>query len=376
MAPRGARSGDAPTLDRLALNRALLARQHLLERVDLPARAMVDQLVGMQAQLPEDPYLGLWSRMDAFDPATLSVLIAEREIVRIPAMRATIHLLSAPDALALRPLTQPVLVRAFRGNQLRLLEGVELDELEAMARRSVEERPRSSIELGRLLAERWPGRDPSVLSIAARTLVPLVQIPPRGLWGGSGQPTLANLETWLGRPMEASPSIDAVVRRYLRAFGPASSADMRTWSGIPGLREVFERLRPSLRTFRDELGRELFDVEDGSLPDPSTPAPVRYLPVYDNLVLSHDDRSRVVPPAVGAALPIGNESIGSVLVDGFIGARWRMRRERRSIRLSVELLRPLSPALRDEVEAEGIRALDLLARDATERELHVTALAV
>jgi hypothetical protein len=214
-----------------------------------------------------------------------------------------------------------------------------------------------------------------VLSIAARTLVPLVQVPPRGLWGGHGQPTLANLETWLGRPMEPDPSIDAVVRRYLRAFGPASSADMRTWCGIPGLREVFERLRPSLRGFRDEQGRELFDVEDGPLPDPSTPAPVRYLPVYDNLVLSHDDRSRVVPPAVGAALPIGNENIGSILVDGFIGARWRMRRERRSIRLSVELLQPLSPALRDEVEAEGIRALDLLARDATERELHVTALA-
>ena len=188
--------------------------------------------------------------------------------------------------------------------------------------------------------EHWLGRDPSTLAIAARMLVPLVQVPPRGLWGGRGQPTLAGLEAWVGRPIEPEPSLDAVVLRYLRAFGPATTADMRTWSGLTGLREAFERLRPTLRTYRDERGRELFDVPDGLLPDPRTPAPVRFLPVYDNLVLSHDDRSRVVPPDVGAALPIGQENIGSVLIDGFIGARWRLRRERRSIRLAVRAPAP------------------------------------
>ena len=113
-------------------------------------------------------------------------------------------------------------------------------------------------------------------------------------------------------------------------------------------------------------------MPDGLLPDPRTPAPVRFLPVYDNLVLSHDDRSRVVPPNVGAALPIGQENIGSVLIDGFIGARWRLRRERRSIRLAVELLRPTTDAELAAVEAEGEKVLDFLARDATERELAVS----
>ena len=362
----------APVLDRLTLNRALLARQHLLGRTGMGVPAMLEHLVGMQAQLPEDPYLGLWSRITDFDPASLSSLIEDRSAVRIPVMRSTIHLLTADDAVILRPLTLGVLERTLRGNQLRLLDGVDLVELEAMTRRFVEDHPRSTAELGRHLLERWPSHDAQVLAIAARTAVPLVQVPPRGLWGGRGQPTVTSLEAWLGRPLEASPSIDAVVLRYLRAFGPATTADMRTWSGMTGLREAFERLRPTLRTYRDERGRELFDVPDGLLPDPRTPAPVRFLPVYDNLVLSHDDRSRVVPPNVGAALPIGQENIGSVLIDGFIGARWRLRRERRSIRLAVELLRPTTDDELAAVEAEGEKVLDFLARDATERELAVS----
>jgi hypothetical protein len=371
----GARRSDssaAPFLDRLALNRALLARQHLLGRTAMDVPAMLEHLVGMQAQLPEDPYLGLWSRLDAFDPESLSSLIARRDAVRILVMRGTIHLLTANDALVLRPLTQQVLERSLRGNQLRYLEGVDLGEVEALSRRLVAERPRSTVELGRALAERWPGRDPSTLAIAARMLVPLLQVPPRGLWGGRGQPTLAELTAWVGRPLVSDPSIDEVVVRYLRAFGPASTADMRTWSGITGLRAAFERLRPGLRVFEDERGRELFDVPDGLLPDPATPAPVRYLPVYDNLVLSHDDRSRVVPTTIGSALPIGQENIGSVLIDGFIGARWRLRRERRSIRMAVELLRPVSRATLVEVEAEGARALGFLARDMSGQELVVS----
>jgi Winged helix DNA-binding domain len=365
-------AGPPRVLDRLTLNRALLARQHLLERAELSVPAMLEHLVGMQAQLPEDPYLGLWSRIDGFDPEALSRLIAQREAVRMPAMRSTIHLLTARDALTLRPLTQRVLERTLRSNQLKLLGGVDLDELDSLARRIVDERPRSTIELGRMLAERWPDRDPSTLSIAARTVVPLVQVPPRGLWGGRGQPTVTSLEGWLDRPAATDPSIDDVVLRYLRAFGPASSADMRTWSGIAGLRAVFERLRPTLRVFHDERGRELFDVADGPLSDPGPTAPVRFLPVYDNLVLSHEDRSRVVPPEVGAGLPIGQENVGSVLIEGFIGARWRIRRERPSIRLSVDLLRPVDAPLHEQVETEGRRVLDFLARDATERTLEIT----
>jgi hypothetical protein len=371
---RSARPGAVPVIDRLTLNRALLARQHLLERTDRDVPAMLSYLVGMQAQLPEDPYLGLWSRIADLDPESLSSLIADRTAVRLPVMRSTIHLLTAEDALLLRPLTQEVLERTLRGNQLRFLDGVDLVELETMTRRLVEERPRSTAELGRHLGERWPDHDPGVLQIAARTAVPLVQVPPRGLWGGRGQPTVTTLEAWLGRSVDAAPSIDDVVTRYLRAFGPASTADMRTWSGVTGLREAFERLRPTLRTYRDERGRELFDVPDGLFADPDTPAPVRFLPVYDNLVLSHDDRSRIVPPVVGRALPIGQENIGSILIRGFIGARWRVRRERRSFRLAVELLRPVTDEELAAVEREGENVVAFLARDATERELAVSPL--
>jgi hypothetical protein len=366
-----------PLLDRLTLNRALLARQHLLERSDLAVPAMVEHLVGMQAQLPEDPYLGLWSRIDDFDPEALSTLIAERKAVRIALMRSTIHLVTAADAPALRALTQEVLERTLRSNQLRLLEGVDLAELGVVARGLVEERPRATPELGRLLAVHWPERDSQTLMIAARAVLPLVQVPPRGLWGGRGQPTVTTLDSWLGRPasdaapFEEGPSREHVVLRYLRAFGPASSADMRTWSGLTRVRDVFERLRPSLHVYRDERGRELFDVPDGLFVDPGTPAPIRFLPVYDNRVLSHEDRSRVVPPEVGSALPIGQENVGSVLIGGFVGARWRIRRERRSIAMTIELMRSVMRSTLDEVEAEGRRALGFLARETSEQELVV-----
>ncbi len=209
-------------------------------------------------------------------------------------MRSTIHLLSARDALALRPLFAAFLDRGLFGSSWgKLLTGVDVDAVAKAGRKLLDEEPRTLAQLGRALAERWPDYDPTALSYLVRNFVPLVQIPPRGVWGKTGGTACATAETWLGAPLEADPSLDGLVIRYLGAFGPATKQDVRAWCGLPGLGEVVERLRPRLSTFRDDRGKELFDLPDAPRPDPETPAPPRFLPDFDNVLLGHADRSRV-----------------------------------------------------------------------------------
>ena len=263
---------------------------------------MVERLVGMQAQVPSDPYFALWSRIEGFRTDELTSLITERRAVRATTMlRTTIHLVSARDALTLRALLQhPVAERQWGYSPFaRALAGVDVDEVVAAGRAMLAERPQTIGEIGKRLNERWPDREAADLGYAVRYLVGLVQVPPRGVWGRSGRPVLDTIEQWLGEPLAVAPSIDYLVLRYLAAFGPATAKDVQTWSWLTGIGEVLERLRPRLRTFHDQGGRELFDVPDGLLPDPDTPAPVRFLPEYDNLVLSHDDRSRVIDRRFG-----------------------------------------------------------------------------
>jgi hypothetical protein len=204
------------------------------------------------------------------------------------------------------------------------------------------------------MAEHIPGVDPAAAVYACRCLLPLVQVPPRGVWGKSAQVTLAHLEDWVGEPLASAPSIDAAVLRYLTAFGPATVADVATWSRLTGLRDVLERLRPRLRTFRDERGRELFDIPDAPRPDPGVPAPVRVLPEYDNLLLSHADRSRFGHGVPGATGPVK----GVVLVDGFGNGVWHIEGNV----IVVEHL-PLTREQRAAVADEVARAAQFLQRD-------------
>ncbi|HEX2036936.1 MAG TPA: winged helix DNA-binding domain-containing protein, partial [Chloroflexota bacterium] len=271
--------GSGAVLSRRALNRATLARQLLLSRRQLPVAQAIEHLVGLQAQTPHTWYVGLWTRLEGFRPPLVADLLAERRVVRLALMRSTIHLVTARDCLFLRPLVQPVIERSMNGNFGRSLAGVDAAALAAAGRALVEERPLTFTELGKRLAERWPGRDPAALAQAVRAWVPLVQVPPRGLWGTSGQARHTSAESWLGRPLDPAPSLEELVVRYLAAFGPAGVMDMQTWSGLTRLGEVVEGLRPRLVTFRDEQGRELFDLPDAPRPDPDTPAPPRFL--YD-----------------------------------------------------------------------------------------------
>jgi Winged helix DNA-binding domain len=365
---RPAISGDV--LTPRALNRALLQRQGLLARSDTPPLDMIERLVGMQAQEPDNPYIALWSRLTNFDPGELSALIAGRRAVRAGLMRATIHLVSARDCLAFQPVTQPVLARTFTSPFGKGLAGASVEEVAAAGLELLAERPRTRAELSKLLAPRWPAADPLSLAYAVTLNVPLVQVPPRGLWGASRQATWAPAETWLNQKLDPAASPDAMVLRYLAAFGPATVADVRTWSGLTGLREVIERLRPRLRTVRDERDRELFDVPDAPLPDPDTPAPPRFIPEYDNLVLSHADRSRMFNGlGPGAPFPRGR-ALGALLVDGFYRANWHLTEEDGIATLIIDRFarQPREGAETiDEIIAEGTRLLALLAPDAAER---------
>jgi hypothetical protein len=365
----------APVLDTRALNRALLARQLLLERVDRPAGEVVEHLVGLQAQVPQDPYVALWSRIADFEPMSLSDLLAERQVVRAQLLRATIHLATARDALLMRRVLAPVLERMLSsgspfGRQLAAA-GVDVPAVVAAGAELLEAEPRTRSELRELLGPRWPEADPTALAQAVTFLVPTVQVPPRGLWRTAGQARWAPMESWIGRPLEADPGPDGVVLRYLAAFGPASAADVRAWSGLPGA-AVLARLRPRLRAFRDEDGRELLDVPDGLLPPADTPAAVRYLPVYDNALLAHADRTRIVDEVHRhRVLTLDMISFGSVLVDGFGRAIWRVERDRarKSVALDVALLEGLDGPVLDEVGAEGERLLGFLEPSAEKRDV-------
>ncbi|MFF0220493.1 winged helix DNA-binding domain-containing protein [Streptomyces vinaceus] len=344
-------------LDTRSLNRATLARQLLLSRAELSAEEAVAHLLGLQAQNVKPPYFQLHARLRGFRPAELAQLMESRKVVRMVTMRSTIHTHTAHDALTLRPLVQAARDRevgAFRKG----LAGVDLERLGELARGFVEAEPRTMGEIRAELLTYWPDADPQSLSVAARCRLPLVQVTPRGVWGRSGQVRLTTLEQWLGRPPGEAPpahAVDDAVLRYLGAFGPASVKDMQTWAGLTRLREAFERLRPRLTAFRDENGVELFDLPDAPRPDAGTPAPPRFLPEFDNLLLSHADRTRVVPADLKGRTWTGNQAHRTLLVDGFVGGLWRWEDE---ASLTVELFGRVSKGEKEHIVAEGERMID------------------
>jgi hypothetical protein len=292
-------------------------------------------------------------------------LLEERRVVRIALMRSTIHLVTADDCLALRPLVQPVLDGEL--SRYRDLGGVDVEAVLRFARELVAERPRSGRELRAALAGRFPDHDAADLAYACRNLLAFVQVPPRGIWGRSSQTISTTAEAWLGRPLQAKPSLERMVLRYFAVFGPATVADIATWSRLTGLREVVERMRPGLRSFRDERGRELFDLPDAPRPDPDTPAPPRFLPEYDNVLLSHADRSRFVSAEQRAAFSrVEGRVNGTVLSDGFVFGVWQRHPNER---LVVSHPGRATKRALAAIAAEGRRLLRLIAPDAEDPEV-------
>ena len=352
-----------PVLSTRALNRALLARQMLLERDGRSVADAVRDLYGLQAQAPWSPYTALWSRLAGFDPHELGAMLTDRRAVRIVVMRGTVHLLTADDALTLRALHAEYLARNLRTSQWQSgLAGLDLAVVEAAARALVEEAPRPFGELGDLLADRWPDRDAAALSQVARSGVPLVQVPPRAVWGRSGRVTVTTLEHWVGRPLDTTVTLDDMVLRYLAVYGPASVMDVQAWSGLTRLREVTDRLGERVVRFSSEAGRELLDLPDAPRPDADTPAPVRFLPDFDNVSLSHADRTRLVDDHVRKRLVRPNGiSPGTVLVDGRVEAEWSIDRAGGRATLVVSPFRTLTAAETSGVSDEGAELLRFLA---------------
>ncbi|WP_250034359.1 winged helix DNA-binding domain-containing protein [Paractinoplanes maris] len=302
-----------------ALNRALMTRQLLDRRRVRPAVEAVEHLIGLQAQEPQEPYVGLWSRLEGFQPAELVEALESRQVVRTLLMRRTMHLVTAADCLGLRGLHQPMLEARVKAVYRREIEDVDLAELAEAGGPHFARTPSILLEVGRAVGARWPSVPARVLGDLLSSLVPLVQVPPRGVWGRTAPARNTTIEAWLGRPVPPPCVADDLVLRYLRAFGPASSSDIRAWSGLSGLRESIKRLRPRLRSFRDARGRELLDVLDGPLPEEDQPQPPRFLPAFDNVVLGFDDRRRVIDDAYRKH---SVEGARFVLVDGRVAGRW------------------------------------------------------
>lgn len=363
----------APVLTRRQLGRALLARQDLLARSSRSVPEEVARLVGLQAQEPLDPYTGLWSRLAGFDPHVLGGLLEDRTVARLVTLRGTVHLHTADDAVVVRALVEDLMQRRVSpGNMFgRAVVGVDLDAVLADVWAWIGEEPRTGAEVRARVAD-VGSPDLDRLVDVIKYALPTVQVPPRAVWGKTGRARWAPLDRWLGRPLgTATPEVgDAVLLRYLAAFGPASAADVAAWSGWTGVRAKLDRLaaRPDVElvTFRHEdTGRELVDVADGLRPDPDVPAPVRFLPEFDNVVLGHADRSRIVPADLGSGPVLALDPRPRiVLVDGVVAGLWRIDGDGAAARLVLRPMRRWTRAQRADAEEEGAALLRFHVPDA------------
>jgi hypothetical protein len=369
--PRGGASG---TVTQRALNRALLARQLLLDRARLTPVDVVERLAGLQAQVPRPPFIGLWTRLETFTRQDLTDRLHDRSIVRATMMRGTIHLVSAADYIAFRPVLHASLVAAPESMFRSAFEGHDLRKIVASGREFFA-RPNTFDALRKHFAERGPTIDARAPAYLVRMHLPLVQIPTADPWGYPASAQFGLAEEWLRAPVSvASVTPRELVRRYLAAFGPATPADAQAWSGIQSLRTVFEELRSELVTMRDERKRELFDLPDAPRPDEDTPAPVRFIPDYDNVVLGHKDRSRIIEDEHRPRISTANLQIrATYLVDGRVAGTWKIDRSRQAATLVLEPFGRLTKKTSKELEREAGPLLAFMEPNATTHAIRVAS---
>lgn len=357
------------TLTLRRLNRATLARQMLLAREPVGVVEAVERLAGMQAQDPGPPFTGLWSRVEGFAAEDLLAALRDRTVVRATLMRATLHLASAADYPVLRAALEPALADAMRVLGARA-EGLDVDAVTKAARRLLAGTPRGFAELRALLGEEFPDVYDRALGYAVRTRLPLVMVGSEDRYGFPRVAQFALAEEWLGRAPADDAATDGLVRRYLAAFGPATAADVQTWSGLRGIKDVLAQMGDALAVFRDESGRTLYDLADAPRPDEDTPAPARFLPEFDNLVLAHADRSRLVDEAHRPALVTKNLRVrATFLWDGRVAGTWETARTRRAVTLTLTPFARLPKGARPALAEEGAALLAFLEKDAETRDV-------
>jgi len=353
-----------------ALNRATLPRQMLLRREKTSAVRAVERLAGLQAQLARPPFIGLWSRLQGFRAEHLMRPVNDRKSVRATVMRGTLHLVSTKDYQALRPVLQPMLSAAMQGVLGERAGGLDLDALKAAARACLDDRPCTFEELRAALRKSWPQADERAMGYAVRMHLPLVQVPTDTRWGWPGVAAFAVADSWIGARVRDEGDPRDLVTRYLAAFGPATVRDAETWSYLKGLGPAFAALRPKLLVFHDERGRELFDLPKAPRPPEKTPAPVRFLPDYDNLLLSHADRRRVIADEHRPRIATNNLRLPpTFLVDGFAAGTWSIDRTRATAALVLEPFAPVPRPSRTVLVEEGEALARFVEPDAQKVEV-------
>jgi hypothetical protein len=353
-----------------ALNRATLARQRLLAREEGTPLDVIERLAGLQAQWPKPPFVGLWTRLARFTREDLAARLADRSAVRATMMRGTIHLVSAADYLAFRPALTPMLEAGMEAILRQRGQALDVDGLAAAARAFYGDGARTFEAVRDHLLARHPEADERAMGYAVRMRLPLVLVPDGSLWSYPSIPSFALADAWLGEPVAAAAGPEAMLLRYFAAFGPATVADAQTWSGLKGLRPAVEALRPRLATFRDERKRELFDLPEAPRPDEEAPAPVRFLPEYDNVLLGHDDRRRIVADAHRSKVFLpGLRVAATFLVDGFTAGTWKAERKKKVATLRLEPFAEPAKKVGAELAQEGERLLRFLEPEAASFEV-------
>jgi Winged helix DNA-binding domain len=347
---------DTRTLTRRELTASLAARQLLLERRTLAPEEAIRLLTPLQGQDSPAPYVALAARLEGFDRDDLHAAIERRSVVKTTIMRLTLHLAATPDYPAYAQFARQARMRAWRKTYAHLDEQATAAELGAWL-----SEPRSNDEIReRVTGYAGVADDPWTPVGFARTLLPLVQVPPAGFWGDRRRPRFVVDPRPRPEPLAAAT---LVVARYLAAFGPASRRDVAAWAGVAqrDFAEVWARL-PTV-SYRDERGTELLDLPGRPLPPASTRLPVRLLARWDQPLLAYADRDRIIPPELGP-LKLTLSGDQTVTVDGRVAASWRLERARQAVKLTVEPHVEIGRTARREIRAEAERTARSCAPEA------------